>query len=45
MTILGTRPELIKMSRVVAEFDRHTKHVLGRKLINAPRGIPKISWS
>lgn len=28
MTILGTRPELIKMSRVIAEFDRHTKHVL-----------------
>lgn len=28
MTILGTRPELIKMSRVIAEFDRHTNHVL-----------------
>lgn len=28
MTIVGTRPELIKMSRVIAEFDRHTKHVL-----------------
>jgi UDP-N-acetylglucosamine 2-epimerase len=28
MTILGTRPELIKMSRVIAEFDRHTHHVL-----------------
>jgi len=28
MTILGTRPELIKMSRVIAEFDRHTQHVL-----------------
>ncbi len=28
MTIVGTRPELIKMSRVVAEFDRHTQHVL-----------------
>lgn len=28
MTILGTRPELIKMSRVIAEFDLHTEHVL-----------------
>ena len=28
MTIVGTRPELIKMSRVIAEFDRHTTHVL-----------------
>lgn len=28
MTIVGTRPELIKMSRVIAEFDAHTKHVL-----------------
>ena len=28
MTIVGTRPELIKMSRVIAEFDKHTNHVL-----------------
>jgi UDP-N-acetylglucosamine 2-epimerase (non-hydrolysing) len=28
MTIMGTRPELIKMSRVIAEFDLHTKHIL-----------------
>ncbi len=28
MTILGTRPELIKMSRVIAEFDLHTEHLL-----------------
>jgi UDP-N-acetylglucosamine 2-epimerase (non-hydrolysing) len=28
MTIIGTRPELIKMSRVIAEFDLHTRHVL-----------------
>ena len=28
MTIVGTRPELIKMSRVIAELDRHTHHVL-----------------
>lgn len=28
MTIVGTRPELIKMSRVIAEFDLHTTHIL-----------------
>lgn len=28
MTIVGTRPELIKMSRVIGEFDQHTKHIL-----------------
>ena len=28
MTILGTRPEVIKMSRVIAELDIHTKHIL-----------------
>lgn len=28
MTIVGTRPELIKMSRVIAEFDLQTEHIL-----------------
>lgn len=28
MSIVGTRPELIKMSRVIAEFDQHTDHCL-----------------
>lgn len=28
MTIVGTRPELIKMSRVIAELDLHTEHIL-----------------
>lgn len=28
MTIVGTRPELIKMSRVIAELDAHTQHIL-----------------
>ena len=28
MTIVGTRPELIKMSRVMAELELHTRHVL-----------------
>lgn len=28
MTIVGTRPELIKMSRVIAAMDQYTEHVL-----------------
>jgi len=28
MTIVGTRPEIIKMSRILAELDAHTEHVL-----------------
>ncbi|KAF2406131.1 UDP-N-acetylglucosamine 2-epimerase (non-hydrolysing) [Pseudomonas antarctica] len=28
MTLVGTRPELIKMSRVIAELDKQTHHVL-----------------
>lgn len=28
MTIVGTRPELIKMSRVIAELDQHVHHLL-----------------
>ncbi len=28
MTIVGTRPELIKMCRVIAELDQHTEHIL-----------------
>ncbi len=28
MTFVGTRPELIKMSRVISEMDRQTNHVL-----------------
>ena len=28
MTIVGTRPELIKMSKVITEFDALTNHVL-----------------
>jgi len=28
MTLVGTRPELIKMSRVIAELDQHVEHVL-----------------
>ena len=28
MTIVGTRPEIIKLSRVLVELDKHTDHVL-----------------
>ena len=28
MTIVGTRPELIKMCRVISEFDKYTNHIL-----------------
>ncbi|MCP3924085.1 MAG: UDP-N-acetylglucosamine 2-epimerase (non-hydrolyzing) [Desulfobacterales bacterium] len=28
MTIVGTRPELIKLSRVIAELDKYTEHLL-----------------
>ena len=28
MTIVGTRPEIVKMSRVIAEFDKYTNHIL-----------------
>lgn len=28
MTLVGTRPELIKMSRIMAEFEKHSHHIL-----------------
>jgi UDP-N-acetylglucosamine 2-epimerase (non-hydrolysing) len=28
VTLVGTRPEIIKLSRVISELDRHTTHVL-----------------
>jgi UDP-N-acetylglucosamine 2-epimerase len=28
MTIVGTRPELIKLSRIMAELEEHTQHIL-----------------
>ena len=42
MTIMGTRPELIKMSRVIAELDKQVNHVLvhsGRRLERAQVGV------
>ena len=28
MTIVGTRPEIIKLSMVLGELDKYTKHIL-----------------
>jgi UDP-N-acetylglucosamine 2-epimerase (non-hydrolysing) len=28
MTIIGTRPEIIKLARVIAELEKHTNHIL-----------------
>ena len=28
MTIVGTRPEIIKLSRVITELDKFTEHIL-----------------
>ena len=28
MTILGTRPEIIRLSRVIKKLDKYTNHVL-----------------
>lgn len=28
MTVVGTRPEIIRLSRVIAALDRHVDHVL-----------------
>ena len=28
VTVVGTRPELIRLSRVLAALDKHTNHVL-----------------
>jgi UDP-N-acetylglucosamine 2-epimerase (non-hydrolysing) len=28
ITVIGTRPDIIKLSRVIAELDRHTDHVI-----------------
>ena len=42
MTIVGTRPELIKMSRVIAEFDEHTRHILVHTGQNYDYGLNQV---
>lgn len=42
MTIVGTRPEIIKMSRVIAEFDTYTQHILVNTQQNNDYELNKI---
>ena len=42
MTIVGTRPELIKMSRVIPELDEHTKHLLVHTGQNYDYGLNQV---
>lgn len=42
MTVVGTRPELIKLSRVIPELDRHTRHVLVHSGQNYDRELNAI---
>jgi len=42
MTVLGTRPELIKLSRIIPELDRHTRHVLVHTGQNYEPGLSDV---
>jgi len=42
MTILGTRPELIKMSRVIPLFDEYTQHILVHTGQNYDDGLNEV---
>jgi len=42
MTIVGTRPEVIKLSRVMAELDLHTDHVLVHTGQNYDRQLNQV---
>ncbi len=42
MTLVGTRPELIKLSRVIAELDAHTRHVLVHTGQNYDYGLNQV---
>jgi len=42
MTIVGTRPEIIKLSRVIAALDKHTKHVLVHTGQNYDYGLNQV---
>ena len=42
MTIVGTRPELIKMSRVIAALDVHTQHILVHTGQNYDYGLSQV---
>ena len=42
MTLVGTRPELIKMSRVICELDKHVQHVLVHSGQNYDYGLNQV---
>ena len=42
MTVLGTRPEIIRLSRVMAKLDEHTNHVLVHTGQNYDYGLNEI---
>ena len=42
MTIVGTRPEIIKLSRVINELDNHTNHILVNSQQNYDYGLNEI---
>lgn len=42
MTLVGTRPELIKMSRVIAELDRQVQHILVHSGQNYDFGLNQL---
>jgi UDP-N-acetylglucosamine 2-epimerase (non-hydrolysing) len=45
MTIVGTRPEIIKLSRIIAELDAHTRHILVHTGQNYDPGLNDIFFS
>src|SRR5258706_1280035 len=45
MTIVGTRPEIIKLSRVIHELDQHVKHVLVHTGQNYDYGLNEIFFN
>jgi UDP-N-acetylglucosamine 2-epimerase (non-hydrolysing) len=42
LTLVGTRPELIKLSRVIEELDRHTRQVLVHSGQNSDYGLNQV---
>ena len=42
MTVVGTRPELIKLSRVIHEIDLFSKHILVHTGQNYNRELNKV---
>lgn len=45
MTIVGTRPELIKLSRVIDELEKHTEHILVHSGQNYDYGLNEVFFN